>query len=262
MEFKLLRGMLPEYDETINYSIELGEDKLHLNPLIGKTIKIHFNNTKNCIACGREIKKNTFNQGYCYPCFRDLAENDLCIVSPHLCHFHEGTCRDEDFAKKHCFSDHYVYLAISSDVKVGITRKVTLKKRWMDQGAIEAMPIALVPDRRTAGLMEHSLKEYLNDKTNWRKMLKGESTGDLSISLSVVREVIADEFKDYLIEETILKINYPHATPPKLKSLNLEKSPILESKLLGVKGQYLILEEGVLNIRKHRGFNCTIEAAE
>lgn len=263
MEFRLLKGMIPEYDDTILYNIELGEEKIHLNSLIGKTLKINHNSKKNCIACGREIKKNTFNQGYCYPCFRDLPENDLCIVSPHLCHFHKGTCRDEEFGKSHCFAEHYVYLAISSDVKVGITRKITLKKRWMDQGAIEARPIALVPDRRTAGLMEHSLKQYLNDKTNWRKMLKGESSGDISIGFATVQEVLAEEFREYLIDDnTLTTIKYPHVAPPLLKSLNLEKSPIIESKLLGIKGQYLILDAGVLNIRKHRGFHITMEAID
>ncbi len=259
MEFKLLKGMLPKYDEVVNYHLELGEDLISINDLIGKNIKITYNGSKRCISCGRDIKKNTYNQGYCYPCFRDLAENDLCIAKPHLCHFYEGTCRDEEFAKNHCFTSHIVYLAISSSVKVGITRKVTLQKRWMDQGAIEAIPIAQVPDRRTAGLIEESLMEYLNDKTDWRKMLKGESTGDLDKSLRLVREVIRDDFRDYLVEGEVLRLNYPHHMPQKLKSIDLEKNPLLESKLLGIKGQYLILEDGVLNIRKHRGFHCVIE---
>lgn len=259
MEFKTLRGMIPEYNDIVNYSIKIGEESIQINPLLGEKVRIEYNGTKNCISCGREIKKKTYNQGFCYPCFRDLAENDLCIVKPHLCHFYKGTCRDEEFAKNHCFSEHFVYISLTSDIKVGITRKITLQKRWMDQGAVEAIPIALVPDRRTAGLIEDSLTQYLKDKTNWRKMLKGESVGDICSSIELVKNVMAEEYKSYLIEGEVTKINYPHVTPNKLKSIDLEKNPIVESKLLGIKGQYLILENGVLNIRKHRGFNCIIE---
>lgn len=260
MEFKTLREMIPEYNNTVNYSILIGEETIQLNQMLGNKIRIAYNGTKNCIFCWREIKKKTYNQGYCYPCFRDLAENDICIVKPHLCHFHEGTCRDEDFGKKNCFSEHYVYLSLTSDVKVGITRKKTLKKRWMDQGAVEAIPIALVPDRRTAGLIEDSLTEYLKDKTDWRKMLKGESMGDLYASYDLVKDVIGEEYKKYLVNNEIAKISYPYAIPKKLKSLDLEKNQIIEAKLHGIKGQYLILEDGVLNIRKHRGFNCIIKS--
>ncbi|SHK00240.1 Protein of unknown function [Anaerobranca californiensis DSM 14826] len=256
MEYGILYGMEPQLEDIVKYTINIGEEKILLNPWIGKRLKISYNGEKNCIACGRGIKK-TFNQGYCYPCFRDLAENDLCIVKPHLCHFHQGTCRDPQFAQNHCFTEHYVYLAISSGVKVGITRKKTLFKRWMDQGAEEGIPIALVPDRKTAGLMEYFLSEYLNDKTDWRKMLKGESNGELPSTIEFVKDVLKKEFHPYLIEEKeITKITYPHVKPQKLKSLDLDKIGVIESKLLGIKGQYLILEDGVLNVRKHRGFNC------
>jgi hypothetical protein len=259
MEYGILYGMEPQLEEVVKYTINIGEGQISLNPWIGKRVRISYNGVKNCIACGREIKK-TFNQGYCYPCFRDLAENDLCIVKPHLCHFHQGTCRDEKFAQNYCFTKHYVYLAISSGVKVGITREKTLTKRWMDQGAVEGIPIALVPDRKTAGLLEHFLSEYLNDKTDWRKMLNGEREGELIPFLELIKNVVKEEFRPFLIEEKeITKITYPHVKPKKMKSIDLDKNNNVESNLLGIKGQYLILEDGVFNVRKHRGFNCIFE---
>jgi hypothetical protein len=65
---------------------------------------------------------------------------------------------------------HIVYLALSSEVKVGVTRKTQVPTRWIDQGAIEAVSIVEVPNRYLAGITEVALKNYA-DKTNWRKML-------------------------------------------------------------------------------------------
>ncbi|WP_153944945.1 DUF2797 domain-containing protein, partial [Acinetobacter baumannii] len=70
----------------------------------------------------------------------------------------------------HCMIPHYVYLALSSGVKVGLTRKNNEKKRWVDQGAVRAIPIAEVPTRKMAGELEVYLTQYVADKTDWRKM--------------------------------------------------------------------------------------------
>jgi hypothetical protein len=62
-------------------------------------------------------------------------------MKPETCHYHLGTCREPDWAQNHCFRPHIVYLANSSGVKVGITRKTQIPTRWLDQGASQALPI-------------------------------------------------------------------------------------------------------------------------
>ena len=120
--------------DTVLYSLPIGSEQVPLNPYIGKTIRLEYSGQINCIACGRKTKKS-FNQGYCFPCMRSLAECDMCIVRPEQCHFDQGTCRDEQWALRHCMQEHIVYLANSSGLKVGITRHTQIPTRWIDQGA-------------------------------------------------------------------------------------------------------------------------------
>jgi hypothetical protein len=42
--------------------------------------------------------------------------------------------------------------------------------------------------------------------------------------------------------------------PSKIVSFNLDKIPVVEGQLDAVKGQYLILDTGVINIRKYAGY--------
>ena len=49
--------------------------------------------------------------------------------------------------------------------------------------------------------------------------------------------------------------------PTKIKSLNLDKTPLISGLLLGIKGQYLILDNGVINLRKYAGYELTFQAA-
>jgi len=244
-------------DGVVLYSLQLGAEFIPLNPLIGSRIALTFEGEKRCIHCNRKSNK-LFNSGYCWPCFQSLASNDMCQIKPHLCHYE--TCREPAWGDAHCMIPTYVYLAKSSDIKVGITRNVP--GRWMDQGAVEAVPIALVPTRKMAGELELFLSQHMPDKTNWRKMLKGEV---VETSLLEVRErvlgLIPEDFRAYVLTaEALRTFRYPVSElPEKIASHDLEKGPA-EGKLLGIKGSYLIFDTGVLNVPKFSGFSVSLKA--
>ncbi|NGQ95248.1 DUF2797 domain-containing protein [Brevibacillus sp. SYP-B805] len=261
----VLHGLVHRYEhknEPVSYFMQINEEKMPLNELLGGQLTLSFLGEKNCIACGRKTNK-TFNNGYCYPCFTKLPENDLCIVKPHECHFDKGTCRDESFGETHCMIPHYVYLALSSDVKVGLTRKHNQLKRWVDQGAVRAIPIAELPTRRMAGELEAHLSQYLPDKTNWRKMLKGEVN---EVDLLVLREEVYGYFPDafkpfFLREDEWVDITYPVLeSAGKINSLSLDKQESISGRLIGVKAQYLILDCGVFHAKKHAGYQVSVTA--
>jgi hypothetical protein len=157
---------------------------------------------------------------------------------------------------------HIVYLALSSDVKVGITRKTNRMKRWIDQGAVAALPFMEVPTRKDAGEIEVFLSQYITDKTNWRKMLKNETADvDLLKTRADLTEKLPEPYRRYLIEDPqVLLFDYPHiATPKKISSFNLAKQEKISGKLIGIKAQYLILENGVFGVRKHAGYKVALE---
>ena len=253
--------------DTVAYQLPLDDQRIPLNDAIGKSIAIEHIGDIHCIHCGRRSKKS-FSQGYCYPCFTKLPQCDTCIMSPERCHFHHGTCRDPAWGEKYCFTYHFVYLANSSGVKVGITRGTQLPTRWIDQGATQGLPIFRVQTRYQAGLIEDCIREFVADKTSWQKMLKGNAE---SVDLAVIRdelmakaesglELLEQEFGlqalQRLYNETTTQINFPvHEFPEKVKSLNLDKQPLVEGVLKGIKGQYLILDTGVINIRKYTAYN-------
>ncbi|GEO25719.1 hypothetical protein AAC03nite_15040 [Alicyclobacillus acidoterrestris] len=260
-----LRSLNQVLREPVEYTLELAELTQPLNAWIGARVHIAHTGVKRCVACGRQVNK-LFQNGYCFPCVRSLAECDLCIVKPHECHFHLGTCRDESWAQDHCMIPHYVYLAWSSGYKVGLTRKGRELKRWMDQGATEAMVIAEVPTRRIAGELEMEIAKYMADKTDWRKMLREDTVPDRSLKevLLDVLDKLNPDYHQYLVEEKWMPqtIHYPR-TPEftvNLKSMNLDKSPEVTGTLRGIKGQYLLFDEGVLNIKKYAGYHVEISA--
>lgn len=253
----VLRDLCPTLgEETVEYTLQVGEAPIPLNPLIGGWVRFAYQGEKRCIHCNRKSNK-LFNNGYCWPCFQKLACNDICQVRPNLCHYE--TCREQAWGDAHCMIPTFVYLAKSSDVKVGITRN--LPGRWLDQGAVEAVPIALVPTRKMAGDLELFLSQQMPDKTNWRKMLKGEVT---ETPILAVRErvmaAIPEEYRGYLLsEEQVRSFRYPVTEPPvKITSHDIEKAPA-EGLLVGIKGSYLILSTGVLNIPKFTGFLVSFE---
>lgn len=269
-----LRKMRTRHDEQgkVVYQLPVGDQLLDLNARLGQKVSLHYSGEINCIHCNRKTKKS-FNQGFCYPCFRSLAQCDSCIVSPEKCHYFAGTCREPEWADEHCMQDHFVYLANSSGVKVGITRGSQIPTRWMDQGAIQALPIFRVSNRLQSGLVEVAFKNHVADKTNWRAMLKGQVE---EIDLVAERDRLLEECAsdiDALQQEHGLQAITPitdaetaHFTypvleyPSKVTSLNFDKQPLVEGELKGIKGQYLILDTGVINIRKFAAYHVEVSA--
>ncbi|NNL57345.1 MAG: DUF2797 domain-containing protein, partial [Pseudomonadales bacterium] len=254
----------------VNYSLVLDEQLVPLNAVLGQRLSLHHSGTINCIYCGRTTKKS-FNQGYCYPCFKKLARCDQCIVSPEKCHYHLGTCREPEWGDQFCMQDHYVYLANSSGLKVGITRGTQIPTRWIDQGAVQALPIYRVQTRRQAGLVEMLLKAHVADKTNWRAMLQGEPEAlDLhccAVDLcSLVQDEVALLQNEYglqaitrLVDAEQVGILYPvQQYPEKIRSHNFDKEPLVQGVMQGIKGQYLLLDSGVINLRKFGGYQLTV----
>ena len=261
-----LRKMLSENTNPVTYSLPVGDSVVGLNEFLGKKISLTYTGTINCIACGRKTNKS-FNQGYCFPCLRSLAECDSCIVKPELCHFAEGTCRDEEWARSHCMQDHFVYLANSSGIKVGITRHTQIPTRWIDQGATQALPMFKVASRHVSGLLEVIIKNHVADKTDWRKMLKGDPEPvdlaakrdelfmECATEISRLSDTLPKSSIEKLPDENTTSIDYPVSEfPTKVTSLNFDKTAEVAGKLLGIKGQYLILDIGVINIRKFGGY--------
>ncbi len=230
---------------------------------IGKKIKLSHTGKINCIKCNRVTKKS-FGQGFCYPCFQNAPEASECILRPELCRAHEGESRDMEWSQGHCLQDHVVYLAVSSDVKVGITRKTQVPTRWVDQGAHLAIQLARTPNRYTAGLIEVALKKHLKDRTDWRKMLKNEFPDDVNLK-QIKKEMLAalpEDLQTYAVKsDTQTKLKFPVLEyPTKVKSIGFDKEPEISGKLMGIKGQYLILDDNrVINMRKHNGYEVTIE---
>ncbi len=264
-----LRKMHTRLVSPVAYQLPLGDRLVELNAHLGQPIKLTFTGEINCLHCGRKTKKS-FSQGYCYPCFTRLPQCDSCIVKPEKCHFHEGTCRDPAWGERHCFQPHVVYLANSSGVKVGITRGEQVPTRWIDQGAVQALPILEVDNRLHSGLIEQIIAAHVSDKTNWRTMLKGQIEPiDLvaerdrllalcALQLDALREQYGQDAIRALDAE-VVNIEYPVLEyPTKVATHNFDKNPEVAGVLLGIKGQYLILDTGVINIRKFAAYNVQL----
>lgn len=252
-----LRKMPAEYDLVIRYYMELGPDRVAVNSLLGKKVNIEFEGRINCVACGKLTKK-AFGQGFCYPCFMNSPQNAECIIHPELCKGHLGQGRDPEWEKRNHVKPHYVYLALSSGLKVGITRDTQIPTRWIDQGANQAIIIAEVPYRQLSGRIEVELKKYYADKTIWQRMLKNEVVdANLILKKEEAISYLSQDLRPYGLEQDELwTLNYPSLdTPTKVKSHRLEKSPEIEGVLTGIKGQYLIFDnQNVINIRNHAGY--------
>lgn len=258
-----------EQGGAVRYTLRAGEHRLDLNARLGQPLRLQWTGAIACTHCGRATKKS-FAQGYCYPCFTRLAQCDTCIVKPETCHFDAGTCREPEWAERHCFQPHVIYLANSSGLKVGITRGTQVPTRWLDQGAIQALPILTVETRQQSGLVEVLFKEEVADRTNWRAMLKGEVEpldlvterdrllARLESGLGQLRQRFgADAIR--LLDEPPVSFDYPVLEHPrKIVSHNFDKQPEVAGTLLGLKGQYLILDTGVINLRKFTGYEVAV----
>ncbi|WP_338081919.1 DUF2797 domain-containing protein [Endozoicomonas acroporae] len=262
----------------VTYQLPVGDQLLPLNELLGQKLSMQYQGEIHCCHCGRKTKKS-FNQGFCYPCFKKLPQCDSCIMSPEKCHYHQGTCRDPAWGETFCMTDHVVYLANSSGLKVGITRATQVPTRWIDQGATQAMPFIRVATRQQSGLLEVIFKEFINDRTNWRAMLKGPADSlDLQDTARELLDMnnsritaLQEQFGIQAIQplagvksvdidsSAVLNIDYPVIEyPAKVTSRSFDKEPLIEGTLLGIKGQYLIFDNGVVNIRKHTAYEVSV----
>ncbi len=261
-EVNLLK-MRTELSSPVSYFLVLKNEELFVNHLIGQTISLKWSGEINCVKCGNKTNKS-FAQGYCYPCFVSAPETAPCILQPELCEAHLGIARDMEWSEKNCLTNHYVYLALSSGVKVGVTRASQVPTRWMDQGAVKAIKLAKTPNRHLAGLIEKDLKKYMSDKTSWQKMLKNDIDfgADLISEKEKASGLLRSDLNQYITDDKVIfEIKYPvNSYPVKIKSINFEKTPEFSGTLIGIKGQYLIFEGGfVINVRKYGGYKIILE---
>lgn len=257
------------HENPIQYKLNLNE-LLSVNEWIGKEIMLHWTGEIRCITCDKKTK-TSFGQGFCYACFMSEASASPCILRPELCRAHLGEGRDVEWEERNHNQPHVVYLAATDIVKVGVTRSTQIPTRWIDQGASSVIVVAETPNRYLAGIIEVALKDFFTDKTNWRNMLKNQidDSIDLIEEKWKLEDLLPSDLAQYLSEnDEILNFEYPvEQFPTVVKSVSFDKQSTIQGKLLGIKGQYLLLDnDRVLNLRKHTGYiieinNSTEEAS-
>ncbi|WP_114766314.1 DUF2797 domain-containing protein [Vibrio rhodolitus] len=264
-----LRKMRADLEDTVHYQLPVGDQLVDLKPFIGQNITLSHTGNIFCQSCGKKTKKS-YSQGHCFVCMKKLASCDMCIMKPETCHYEQGTCREPQWGEQNCMVDHFVYLSNTSSLKVGITRHTQIPTRWIDQGATQGLPIFKVKTRHISGLIEIELAKHIADKTNWRTLLK-EDGQPLPLEekfaqlLPLVSDKIAEIKQQYgddsieVLSEAITAIAYPVLEhPKKITSHNFDKNPVVSGVLQGIKGQYLIFDTGVINIRKFTSYEVTV----
>ena len=253
----VLQKMATEMAMPVQYYLSLGDDFINLNQVLNKQLDISFIKYQ-CLNC--HLDRPIFRQGFCKTCFFEIPQAADWIMRPELSQAHlDIEDRDLTYEKQVQLQEHIVYLANSSNVKVGVTRKSQVPTRWIDQGAHEAIKFIEVPNRYLAGITEVALKEHISDKTNWRKMLTNQIE---DVDLASVKEklsvYIPAEAKPYYNQANGKETNIEFPVleyPTKVQSLNLDKTPHFTGVLKGIKGQYLIFENGIVfNIRGSEGY--------
>ena len=263
-----IRKMRTELGDVVQYTLPLFDvlkenEWVPMNGFIGNIISIKHNGVINCVVTGKRIKK-AYGEGMSYDSFISSPWAVESIIRPELCQAHLGIgLRDLEWEVEKHVKPHYVYLSLTSGIKVGVTRKTQIPTRWIDQGAIKAILLAETPYRQASGLIEVALKEYIADRTNWRNMLKNVFTNTTSLEQekSRLKQLIPDELRQYYSDDdTVTTIHYPVTKyPEKVTSIKLDKIPEIEKVLVGIKGQYLIFDDNtVMNLRSHAGYHVTI----
>lgn len=272
-----LRKMGVQLNDPVDYCLRLVDSEespeagMHLNPYLGHRVRLTWHGNIRCQHCGRASKKS-YSQGYCYPCFKKLAQCDLCVVSPERCHYDQGTCREPDWGRDFCMQPHVVYLANSSGIKVGITKPAQIPTRWIDQGAVQAVPVVHVQTRQQSGFVEVAFKEHISDKTHWQRMLQAD---DPQVDMAKVRDdlwhkvetdiqALQGRFGLQAIQPIrdgeVQCIRYPvDRYPTRVVAMHFDKTPVIEGILLGIKGQYLIFDTGVVNLRRFTSYEVEWE---
>jgi len=266
-----LSKMRASLENTVHYRLPVGDELVDLSPFIGKSITLTHTGNIFCSSCGKKTKKS-YSQGHCFVCMKKLASCDMCIMKPETCHYDQGTCREPQWGAENCMVDHFVYLSNTSSLKVGITRHTQIPTRWIDQGATQGLPIFKVKTRHISGLIEVELAKHIADKTNWRTLLKGDGEPmaleeRFAELLPLVEDKIAEIKQLYgedaieILSESITAISYPvEQHPTKITSHNFDKNPEVTGILQGIKGQYMIFDTGVINIRKFTSYEVEVSA--
>ncbi|MFA0085670.1 hypothetical protein BCU70_06665 [Vibrio sp. 10N.286.49.C2] len=264
-----LSKMRASLDSTVHYRLPVGEEEIELSSFIGRTLTLTHTGNIFCSACGKKTKKS-YAQGHCFVCMRKLASCDMCIMKPETCHYDAGTCREPEWGEANCMVDHFVYLSNTSSLKVGITRHTQIPTRWIDQGATQGLPILKVSTRHISGLIEVELAKHIADKTNWRTLLKEDGSPlPLQEKAQQLLPLVADKIEEVrakygadsveILSENITSLSYPvQEHPVKIKSHNFDKEPVVTGILNGIKGQYLIFDTGVINIRKFSSYEVEV----
>jgi hypothetical protein len=269
-----VQKLVARHGSPVSYSLPLGATQVPLAPLFGKQIGLRCTGKVTCVHCGRTGNKS-FNQGYCYQCFQKLAQCDSCIIAPERCHYEAGTCREPVWGDHFCMQDHILYFANSSGLKVGITRASQLPTRWIDQGATQGLAVLRLRSRQQAGFCEAMFRDHVTDRTNWRSMLSGTQPElDLAAERDRLLAICAPQLQalqqrfgihaiSVLTGVEPVSIDYPvQRYPDKIASLDFDKDPEIGGTLLGIKGQYLILDSGVINIRKYTGYELELSTTD
>lgn len=259
-----IRKMITQNGKPIQYFLNLSDDLINMNQLIGKNLRIKHIGYQ-CVNCGNDEK--IYRMGFCKKCFFESPYASDTIIRPELSTAHLGIAeRDLEVEKSIQLQPHVVYLAYTGDVKVGVTRESQIPTRWIDQGATFAIPIAKTENRYEAGMIEVALKEHLADKTNWRKMLEDEFEDDLDLAnfREKIKDYFPEDFKNfYLTEQEMTRLDYPYQAPEKINSFTLDKTPEFEGVLKGIKGQYLCFDGGnFINVRGHEGYVVELEVSK
>jgi hypothetical protein len=254
----ILNKMKTELLDVVQYTLDSSNSRIKLNEFLGKSIKLIWTGNLFCRKCTKKTKKS-FGEGFCYQCFISAPEASPCILHPELCEAHLGKGRDLEYEKKNHNQPHFVYLAATDIVKVGVTRCTQVPTRWIDQGANKAIILAETLNRYQAGLIEVALKSIFADKTNWQNMLRNlqDDTIDLVEEKWQVEEILPSDLSKFITDnEEVLAINYPVLSyPSKVNSVSFDKTKEIGGILTGIRGQYLILDnQQVVNIRRHTGY--------
>ena len=253
---------------AVGYRMVLGGLEVPVSQLVGQPIQLQWTGQIFCVGCGAKTNKS-YSQGYCFRCFKTRAATDLCMMKPETCHFHLGTCREPDWGESVCFAPHYVYLANSSNLKVGITRHTQLPTRWLDQGAVQAVPVMQVASRFLSGVVETLFATDMADKTDWRALLRGDPQ---LLDMTRMRQQLIARYQDRLeqlahaypdalrfVDSPVQQFHYPvQRYPSKINAHSFDKTLSIGGTLQGIKGQYWLLDTGVLNIRKFTGYELIL----
>lgn len=253
----LRKIILSVAEPSVRAFVPIGRHLVDVNTLIGKKLRLHWPGMAECQSC-RGIFSSLQAQGLCRKCFFESPMAGPSMVRPELSTAHLGIAdRDLEFERALQLQPHSVYLADSGGVKVGVTRTRQQVTRWLDQGASTAQVIAITDNRYEAGLIEVALKEHFSDKTDWRRMLAGETfDADFAAAIGVALEAIPSDLKRFAQADGVKhQAHWSLAPGFRAKSVKFSNhGDEIEAVLAGQRGQYLAFTDGrAINLRSHEG---------